>query len=288
MDRAVGTRAPQRGAAGRLAARRVVARRVVARRVVAGAATLTLTGATLLGGAGAASAATTVGSYTVTASAPAVEVGDTVSVTVAATGVSDLFAYELTVGFDPEVLEYVDGSGTTDIPGFHEATLGPDGSSVVLTQTRLGTSPAAEGDLTLATLDFVAVGAGDGGVTAERATLVDAATQATEVTGLGTAPITVTAVAVEPTDPPTDDPGTGGPGTDEPGTGEPTDDATLVDSDGGSDPWSTGGTGSGSLASTGATVGLAAGAAFLALLVGVGLVLAARRHRARQSEGDAA
>ncbi|KRC33005.1 cohesin domain-containing protein [Oerskovia sp. Root22] len=276
MDRAVGSRAPQRAGAGRRAARRVVT----------GAATLTLAGATLLGGAGAASAATTVGSYTVTASAPAVEVGDTVSVTVAATGVSDLFAYELTVGFDPEVLEYVDGSGTTDIPGFHEATLGPDGSSVVLTQTRLGTSPAAEGDLTLATLDFVAVGAGDGGVTAERATLVDAATQATEVTDLGTAPITVTAVAVEPTDPPTDDPGTGGPGTDEPGAGEPTDDATLVDSDGGSDPWSTGGTGS--LASTGATVGLAAGAAFLALLVGVGLVLAARRHRARRSEGGAA
>ncbi|MBD7981555.1 cohesin domain-containing protein [Oerskovia merdavium] len=277
MDRAVGSRGPQRGAAGRLAARRVVARRVVA-----GAATLTLAGATLLGGAGAASAATTVGSYTVTASASSVEVGDTVSVTVAATGVTDLFAYELTVGFDPEVLEYVDGSGTTDISGFHEAALGPDGSSVVLTQTKLGTSPAAEGDLTLATLDFVAVGAGDGAVTAERATLVDAATQATEVTGLGTAPITVTAVAVEPTDPPTDEPGTGGPGT-----GGPTDDATLVDSDGGSDPWSTGGTGTGSLASTGATVGLAAGAAFLALLVGVGLVVAARRHRARQAEGGA-
>ncbi|MET4225444.1 cohesin domain-containing protein [Oerskovia enterophila] len=282
MDRAVGSRAPQRGAAGRLAAQRVVARRVVA-----GAATLTLAGATLLGGAGAASAATTVGSYTVTASASSVEVGDTVSVTVAATGVTDLFAYELTVGFDPEVLEYVDGSGTTDISGFHEAALGPDGASVVLTQTKLGTSPSAEGDLTLATLDFVAVGAGDGAVTAERATLVDAATQATEVTGLGTAPITVTAVAVEPTDPPTDEPGTGGPGTDGPGTGEPTDDATLVDSDGGSDPWSTGGTGSGSLASTGATVGLAAGAAFLALLVGVGLVVAARRHRARQAEGGA-
>ncbi|MFD6166736.1 cohesin domain-containing protein [Oerskovia sp. NPDC060287] len=276
MDRAVGSRAPQRGAAGRLAARRVVA----------GAATLTLAGATLLGGAGAASAATTVGSYTVTASASSVEVGDTVSVTVAATGVTDLFAYELTVGFDPEVLEYVDGSGTTDISGFHEAALGPDGSSVVLTQTKLGTSPAAEGDLTLATLDFVAVGAGDGAVTAERATLVDAATQATEVTGLGTAPITVTAVAVEPTDPPTDEPGSG-PGTDGPGTDEPTDDATLVDSDGGSDPWSTGGTGSGSLASTGATVGLAAGAAFLALLVGVGLVVAARRHRARQAKGGA-
>jgi len=272
MDRAVGSRAPQRGAAGRLAARRVVA----------GAATLTLAGAAVLGGAGAASAATTVGSYTVTASASSVEVGDTVSVTVAASGVTDLFAYELTVGFDPEVLEYVEGSGTTDIPGFHEAALGPDGSSVVLTQTRLGTSPAAEGDLTLAILDFVAVGAGDGGVTAERATLVDAATQATEVTGLGTAPITVTAVAVEPTDPPTDEPGTGDPGTD-----EPTDDATLVDSDGGSDPWSTGGTGSGLLASTGATVGLAAGAAFLALLVGVGLVVAARRHRARQAEGGA-
>ncbi|MGW6004370.1 cohesin domain-containing protein [Oerskovia enterophila] len=287
MDRAVESRAPQRAGAGWLAARRLAARRVVARRVVAGAATLTLAGAAVLGGAGAASAATTVGPYTVTASASSVEVGDTVSVTVAATGVGDLFAYELTVGFDPEVLEYVDGSGTTDISGFHEAVLGPDGSSVVLTQTKLGTSPAAAGDLTLATLDFVAVGAGDGAVTAERATLVDAATQATEVTGLGTAPISVTAVAVEPTDPPTDEPGTGGPDTDGPGTGEPTDDATLVDSDGGSDPWSTGGTGSGSLASTGATVGLAAGAAFLALLVGVGLVVAARRHRASQAEGGA-
>lgn len=86
---------------------------------------------------------------------PDASIGDTVTVSVSATA-QDLYAYDLKLSFDPAVLSYV--SAATDVSG---STYGlPSGDTVDVIHTKLGSSPAASGPVTLATVTFRAVGAG--------------------------------------------------------------------------------------------------------------------------------
>lgn len=134
--------------------------------------------------------------YTVAVSDSEVEIGDEVTVTVTADAATDLYAYDLAVDFDPSVLEYVDGSATTDVSGatYEDASDAATGE-VSLVHTKLGTSPAAGGATTLTTMTFRAVAEGSTDVSAAS---LDAATSdatVTTTTDLASAPVSVDLLA---------------------------------------------------------------------------------------------
>lgn len=210
-----------------------------------------------------ATAAPSAATFTVAVSDATVEIGDTVDVTVSTTGAVDVYAYELLLGFDPAVLEYVDGSAETEISGTSSASV--TGSGVQFVHTKLGTSPSAAGDLTLATLSFEAIGAGDASLALD-VELVGADAVSVVAADAATADVTVTAPAGPVTPPGGTDPST--PGSP---AGEDSDPVSGPDRD--------------SLSDTGADVApwpFVAGAA--ALLLGAALVLGVRRRQASQTE----
>ncbi|MET1131822.1 MAG: cohesin domain-containing protein [Aeromicrobium sp.] len=96
--------------------------------------------------------------FAVTTSDSSVAVGDEVTVTVAAENVQDVFAYELALDFDPAVLSYAADSASTDVTGSTYAAV--QGDDLVVLHTKLGTSPAAEGDVSLVSATFTARKAG--------------------------------------------------------------------------------------------------------------------------------
>ncbi len=203
--------------------------------------------------------------------APAsVEVGVPFTVTVVATGAVDLYAYDLSLAYDPDLVAFVDDSAVTPDGGFADTS--DDGvGTVSVTHTRLGTSPGLEGDVTLATVTFTGVAAGDADLAVPAAVLVGTDSEQVALTDAASVTTTI-APAPTPTDPPTDVP-TGGGTT-------PTDGSTTAaGDDGASDPSSSpsGSTSAGSLARTGASIAWIAGAALLAVAAGVVVLLARRR-----------
>lgn len=100
-------------------------------------------------------------------------VGDTITVTVAAESVADLYAYQLSIGFDPALLSLVDGSEVFPVGGFSSASLVDGVVSAVA--TRLGTSPGLTGAQSLVSLTFTALAPGAAKVTLLQGTLVDSA-----------------------------------------------------------------------------------------------------------------
>lgn len=114
-----------------------------------------------------------------TAEPESVSVGDTVTVTVAATGLTDLYAYDLDVAADPDLLAFVAGSGTTPAGGFGAAT--GEAGTVSVVATRLGTSPGLVGEQTLVTLSFTALTAGTAEISLAGGSLVDSAGAATPI-----------------------------------------------------------------------------------------------------------
>ena len=96
--------------------------------------------------------------FAVTTSDSSVAVGDEVTVTVAASNVQDVFAYELALDFDPALLAYRADSAATDVSGSTYASV--RGDDLVVLHTKLGTSPAAEGDVSLVSATFTARKAG--------------------------------------------------------------------------------------------------------------------------------
>lgn len=159
-----------------------------------------LTGGLVLAAPLSATAAPSAANFSIAVSDATVDVGDTIDVTVSATTAADVYAYELALGFDPAVLQYVDGSAATEISGVNSATV--SGETLEFVHTKLGTSPSATGDLTLATLSFEAIGSGSGALTldvelvgadAASLTFADAATASIDVAALpGTPPSTST------------------------------------------------------------------------------------------------
>lgn len=150
-------------------------------------------------------AAANVTPYVVTATPSAVKIGDTVEVTVKSTGETDLYAYDLDLGFDPDVLEYVDGSATSPISGATYVKPGAAGDLHVV-HTKLGTSPATVGQADLVTLTFKAIDDGDTSVAAEKITKVATDLTSTTESELGSAavavslldaPIAITAPVIE-------------------------------------------------------------------------------------------
>ncbi len=105
------------------------------------------------------------GDGSVTVSAPAkVKAGQEFTVTVEQSA-ADLYAYDLSVGFDPDAVTYVvDSAGTDDTGSTYAST---EKGEVTVTHTKLGTSPATSGDTTLAELTFVATTSGPTGFVVE-------------------------------------------------------------------------------------------------------------------------
>lgn len=105
------------------------------------------------------------GDGSVTVSAPAkVTAGQEFTVTVEQSA-ADLYAYDLSVGFDPDTVTYVVDSAATDDTGSTYESTGA--GEVGVTHTNLGTSPATSGETTLATLTFVATASGSTGISVE-------------------------------------------------------------------------------------------------------------------------
>ena len=165
--------------------------------------------------AGTASAASAEPSAVVDVSAPAtVAQGERWEMTVTATDVTDLFAYDLQLTVDPAALALVSSEVTGPDGGFTTSTA--TASGYIVTHTRRGTSPGLDGDQTLARLVFEARGAGTVPVDLGSVQLVgaDGATlDLDDVAGLE-----VDIEAPTPTPTPTPDPeNTGGSTTDGPG-----------------------------------------------------------------------
>ncbi|MQW76025.1 hypothetical protein GHK92_09070 [Nocardioides sp. dk4132] len=138
--------------------------------------------------------------WTVTTSTDEVAVGETVTVTVTADAASDLYAYDLALDFDPEVLAYVEGSASTDNTGATYAEVDEDTLHVV--HTELGGSPASEGTVVLAQASFTAVGAGSTEVLASAVEQVSTDLAESRATDLGSADLAVEGAApVATTDP---------------------------------------------------------------------------------------
>ena len=142
-----------------------------------------------------AAADPTVAAVSLSAS-PSAAIGDTVLVDVDLTGTSDVYTYEVTLSFDPAVLDYVADSATG--PGGGYTTSVPGAGNVTLVHTRLGTSPAIGGDLA-ATVSFTAVGSGSAAVRATSVTLVGATGTDLLITPPPTATTATEVAAVVPT-----------------------------------------------------------------------------------------
>lgn len=173
--------------------------RFIPRRLAAAtAAAAALLGATLVV-APAAHAAPAATGVTITATSAA-EVGDTVTVTIAASNVEDLYAYDLALGYDAELLAFDEGSATFPGGGFGDATADADRGLAFLTHTRLGTSPGLVGEQPLVAFTFTALAAGDAVIELVSADLVGAArdTASLDVTAIDPATTAITAVVVQP------------------------------------------------------------------------------------------
>lgn len=203
----------------------------------------------------------------VTVTAPAtVTAGDSVTVTVAADAGADLFAYDLTVGYDPALLALTDGSEAYPAGGY--GTVTESTGTVTFTSTRLGTSPGLAGPHDLVTFSFTALASGPATISLDAATFIDSAGASQTLPQ----PVTATVeIAAAPGSAPAPTPA---PST--PATGAPAGDAT----DGDVDAADRAGAPAGSLASTGGDVvmWIVAGAAGVGLLA-LGVVFALRRRR---------
>jgi hypothetical protein len=128
--------------------------------------------------------------YSVAVSTAQVALGETVEVTITASDVQDLYTYDLTIEFDPALFVYMPGSAESGTSGVTVDDPAP--SSVRVVHTKLGTSPAASGEVLLATVTLRAKGTGV--TTVEVPSLVSVATDksTTTVSDVGSAEVTVT------------------------------------------------------------------------------------------------
>ncbi len=83
-------------------------------------------------------------------------------------GLTDLYAYSLVFSYDPKLLKFDANSSTGPDGGFFVES-GGDGT-VILTDTRLGSSPGLAGDLELGGFSFTAIGGGTADITISSAT----------------------------------------------------------------------------------------------------------------------
>lgn len=199
---------------------------------------------------------------TVTLSSPtSVMAGDTVEVVAEAPAATDLYAYSLTLDYDPAVVEFASAATSHPTDGYDSVS--EDGISVTFTHTRLGTSPALAGEVTLVTFTFTALAEGTVEFSLSEATFVSSTDETLVLAAAVTASTEVTAQtppSPTPTATTTSDPAPG-----------PT--TTVVGTPAGDDA------ASGDLATTGtdASIWIIVGAA-AAALAALGVVLVLRRR----------
>lgn len=230
------------------------------------AAATAVFGASLIAAPAAMAAPATYGALTLTVDDTTITEGDTLTVTIAADTVADLYAYDLEVGYDSTLLSFDVDSAVYPAGGFGDALTGTD--AVTFSNTRLGTSPGLAGPQTLVSFTFTALAAGSADISLDSSTLIGTAgeTTAVDTTAAGlTATVVIAAAPVPPG-------GGGGGGPVTPPVVDAPDTALPVTGDpaGTTDP----------LASTGAdaTPWIATGI-IGAALVALGAVLVARRRR---------
>jgi LPXTG-motif cell wall-anchored protein len=202
---------------------------------------------------------------------PTVTEGQPITVTVAAADVTDLYAYDVTLEFDPALVSVDAGTAGGPDGGFTSATTGT--GTVTLSHTRLGTSPglAGAGPITLGTLTFTALDGGTAEIVLAAARLVSSTTEVTALAAVASATTVITAL---PDAGPEPEPGSGGSGSP---VASPSPSAGVASGSAASDD-------AGDLANTGADaapwmIGGAVGVA----LVAAGAVVVLRRRQAVRS-----
>jgi len=156
-----------------------------------------LTAALAVFGGSIALAPAAVAATGVTVTAPAtVTAGDAVAVTITADAGADLFAYDLTVGYDPALLRYTGASETYPTGGFGTVTESP--GALRFAHTRLGSSPGLTGAQTLVTFSFTALTSGPATVTLTAATFLDSAGTAQALPAPVAAPVEIAPAATAP------------------------------------------------------------------------------------------
>ena len=167
--------------------------RVPIRRPRARAAALILAPLVVVGGAALAAPAAVAAPATAAVSidvAPVATEGQTLEVRASAAGLTDLYAYSLTFTYDPELLKFDANSWTAPEGGF---SVESDGAgTVVLTDTRLGTSPGLAGEAELGGFSFTVIDGGAAEIAISSATLVDPNAQVTELNDAAEASVALT------------------------------------------------------------------------------------------------
>ena len=166
------------------------ARRTPVRGIAILTTCLAAVGASALG-APAASAAPPTGTITVEATPQATE-GGTVDVTIAATGLADLYAYSLVLEYDPTRLKFDAGSPESPDGGFTAEST--EAGTLTITHTRLGTSPGLSGALDLASFSFTAIDGGAAAVDLSQASLVSSSNESVTLTDVDTAAVALKAL----------------------------------------------------------------------------------------------
>ncbi|WP_344330160.1 cohesin domain-containing protein [Aeromicrobium halocynthiae] len=159
---------------------------------------------------GTAPVASAAPSAVVDVSAPSsVAQGERWEMTITASDVTDLFAYDLQLTMDAESLVLVSSEVTGPEGGFTSSTATDSG--YVVTHTRRGTSPGLDGDQTLARLVFEARGEGTVPVDLSSVQLVGADGATLDLDDVADLEVDIEARAATPTPTPTPDPeNTGG------------------------------------------------------------------------------
>ncbi|TCL77980.1 MULTISPECIES: hypothetical protein [unclassified Curtobacterium] len=236
---------------------------------------------------------------TATIDAPATAtVGTAFDVDLTIPATTDVYAYEITLDADADSVSYVEDSVTGPDGGFDSVE--QDGDALTIVHTRLGTSPALDGDLA-ASIGLTPTAPGSVDLAVTSITLVGSDGTSTTLTDPASTSISIAAAATAtPTPTPTATPTPGATATADPGAGagdpdptttvgptdptdpsDPTSGATAVAAGGGDRP--TGG----ELAWTGADVAPWI-AASLALLAAGGILITLRARRARRERTGAA
>lgn len=162
------------------------------------AAASAVVGASLIAAPAALAAPATYGALTLTVDDTTITEGDTLTVTIAADTVADLYAYDLEVGYDSTLLEFDDADAVYPTGGFGDALVSAD--AVTFSNTRLGTSPGLTGAQTLVSFSFTALAAGTADISLDSSTLIGTAGETTvvDVTAPGLTATTVIAAAPVP------------------------------------------------------------------------------------------
>lgn len=154
---------------------------------------------------GIAPAASAAPSAVVDVSAPtSVAQGERWEMTITASDVTDLFAYDLRLTMDTAALALVSGEVIGPEGGFTSSTTTDSG--YVVTHTRRGTSPGLDGDQTLARLVFEAPGEGTVPVDLSAVQLVGADGSTLDLNDVADIEVDIQVPAATPTPTPTPDP----------------------------------------------------------------------------------